>query len=200
MTDRTCARCGASPESVPFKKDRRAKDGLGAYCLACQRAYNAEHYAANNVALGLAARGYYAANRESVLAQQREYRVANAQRISDYDRDRYANMPGRREDTLQRGRDWSAKNPDEAADHACNSANKLRMQHLGSTAKWEPVSRRAAWNTYGGRCGICGEPVSFEDMELDHIVPLVFDGPHIQTNVQPAHAVCNGRKAVNERR
>jgi 5-methylcytosine-specific restriction endonuclease McrA len=186
---------------VPFKKDkRRAKDGLGAYCLACQRAYNAEHYAANKVARSQAARDQYAANREAALAWQREYRAANAQRIRDNDRDRYANKPGRREATLQRGRDWSAKNPDEAADHACNSANKLRMQRLGSTAKWEPVSRRTAWNTYGGCCGICGEPVSFEDMQLDHIVPLVFDGPHTQTNVQPAHAVCNGRKGVNERR
>lgn len=45
-----------------------------------------------------------------------------------------------------------------------------------------------------GTCGICGDPVDFKGMHLDHVVPLSVGGPDTEENVQVAHAACNFRK------
>lgn len=43
-------------------------------------------------------------------------------------------------------------------------------------------------------CALCGHHVSFEDMNLDHIKPLVLDGKHTLSNLQLTHEKCNKRK------
>lgn len=69
------------------------------------------------------------------------------------------------------------------------------------TAQWRKV--RATWVTnnppsHEGQyvCGLCGQAVSVDDMELDHINPRSgspesFSDP---TNLQPTHPACNARK------
>jgi hypothetical protein len=56
------------------------------------------------------------------------------------------------------------------------------------------IDRRAIWERDGGICGICKEPVAFEDMQLDHVLPRSFNGPDGSENLQPSHEPCNRRK------
>ena len=45
-------------------------------------------------------------------------------------------------------------------------------------------------------CGICGEPLhEGDDIQIDHIKPLSKGGTDAPDNLQPAHALCNIRKA-----
>ena len=48
----------------------------------------------------------------------------------------------------------------------------------------------------GGRCGVCGRPVSMEmdDSHVDHIVPASRGGTDDIDNLQLAHRICNERK------
>lgn len=54
--------------------------------------------------------------------------------------------------------------------------------------------RRRLWEHHDGRCGICGEPVPFGEMHIDHILPFSHGGPTHWDNLQPSHALCNQRK------
>lgn len=54
-----------------------------------------------------------------------------------------------------------------------------------------PEQRWAIWGREGGYCGICGDPVPYREMHLDHIIPLSLGGPTEPWNLRPAHAKCN---------
>lgn len=42
-----------------------------------------------------------------------------------------------------------------------------------------------------GRCGICGRPMNFSEMTVDHITPISRGGTDNMSNLQPAHLWCN---------
>lgn len=51
----------------------------------------------------------------------------------------------------------------------------------------------------GGLCGLCFEPVSLEDMHLDHIDQKVLGGPNDYQNLRPTHAICNLKRERRHR-
>jgi 5-methylcytosine-specific restriction endonuclease McrA len=55
----------------------------------------------------------------------------------------------------------------------------------------ENVDRKTLYERDKGVCGICKGPVSYEQMTIDHIVPLARGGLHSYANTQPAHEECN---------
>lgn len=62
------------------------------------------------------------------------------------------------------------------------------------TTQVEGIRRREIWERDSGLCHICGEPVSFECMELDHVRPLSKGGTHTKDNVATSHGPCNRKK------
>lgn len=206
MAQRTCARCGTTPDVTPFKRDKRASDGYGAYCLPCQRAYNAEHYAANRERRNTETAAYYRTNRDRVLAQQAEYRAAHIERIREYDRARYHADPVRRSAHVAV---WVATNRERLLasrqayyrtnrDRIRDAEDYRRVDRAGFGAACEPIIRREVWEAWGCCCGICSEPVAWAEMELDHIQPISRGGSHTWDNVQPAHKPCNSGKRDRE--
>src|SRR5262249_14115538 len=77
---------------------------------------------------------------------------------------------------------------------------------------FKPSERWAVFTTHGGRCWLCGEPVNFAEMEVDHILPEFLKdqstldkaltafglpsnfGLNSFENWLPAHRRCNGVK------
>jgi 5-methylcytosine-specific restriction endonuclease McrA len=206
MGQRTCARCKRTPDEVPFRKDKRIKsDGLGAYCKPCEREYNREYYLANKTRQNAETQAYYYANRERILVQQKTYRQANIDRIRAFDRHRSRGNPA----NMERARLWRERNPDRARAQfrAWITANperwqatlaRRRMRMHGHDGRIERINRFAIWQRDHGICGLCGDPVPFRRMHLDHIKPLARGGEHTAGNVQPAHPRCNLRKKDRE--
>jgi hypothetical protein len=60
--------------------------------------------------------------------------------------------------------------------------------------------RLAIWERDGRRCGICGEPVPLELLEVDHILGTARGGSSDQENLRASHRRCNRRKAILEDR
>ena len=58
----------------------------------------------------------------------------------------------------------------------------------------EVVDRRELWSRHNGVCGICRGQVKYEEMTIDHRVPLSKGGLHSYANTQPAHEECNVAK------
>lgn len=59
----------------------------------------------------------------------------------------------------------------------------------------EYVDKRTLHTLHDGTCGICGKPVKFGQMTIDHIQPLSRGGVHSYANTQPAHGICNHVKS-----
>lgn len=58
----------------------------------------------------------------------------------------------------------------------------------------ERIDRQRVFETSGGVCGICHDPLTFDDMAVDHIIPLARGGAHSYANVQATHRLCNAKK------
>lgn len=57
-----------------------------------------------------------------------------------------------------------------------------------------PAERRTVYNMTGGKCAYCGTPMSFSDMQVDHVVPLHQGGADEPFNMFPACRSCNHYK------
>lgn len=56
--------------------------------------------------------------------------------------------------------------------------------------------RRTVYDLTGGRCAYCGESITFEDMQVDHVVPLRKGGADTLQNMLPACRSCNHYKST----
>lgn len=73
-------------------------------------------------------------------------------------------------------------------------AHEVRARKLGLV--WDIVDLRVVYEQCGGLCGICAQPVSREEFQIDHIIPVSKRGPHLLENLQIAHAACNSSKGA----
>lgn len=54
--------------------------------------------------------------------------------------------------------------------------------------------RKMIYNHAEGRCQLCGRKIKFEDMTLDHVIPLAMGGNDAVGNLQCACEFCNRQK------
>jgi 5-methylcytosine-specific restriction endonuclease McrA len=91
-------------------------------------------------------------------------------------------------------RQWQIDNPDKICEYTA------KRRALLQDAFVEDVDRRAVWGRDESRCRVklvCdGMFVPFEEMHLDHIIPLSKGGVHAYYNVQTACAPCNHAKGA----
>lgn len=59
-----------------------------------------------------------------------------------------------------------------------------------------PDVRRRLYDRDQGMCHICGHPVAFDAMHLDHVVPAAWHGPTTEDNLRVAHPYCNQAKGT----
>jgi hypothetical protein len=140
-TGKCCAKCSETKPAVEFARDKNRKDGLQAYCKACQRAYRV----ANKERLGGYFREYCAANRPRISEQRREYRTTHRERIGERNRE-YAQA--NRERLLAYLREYNA--------------GPRRLRHGLTRAEREHL---AAMQLH--RCAVCLDLLG-DDRQIDH--------------------------------
>ena len=189
---KVCTRCSLVKPLTDYCRDRSKRDGLTSQCRACKtdlaRAYRATD-----------------AGKASATAARKRFNEAHPERV------RAASSA------------WWAKNPGYAAEHnrkrremfpdeASNYYRANREAAFKRTARRRAAKREASvgvtdwtalWDSQGGRCGLCEEPIDrtlpYPDplsASVDHIVPLSRGGAHEQANLQWTHLVCNLRKGT----
>lgn len=57
--------------------------------------------------------------------------------------------------------------------------------------------REAVYAKYEGRCGYCGNPIEYKDMQIDHIQPQRCMGTDDIDNLMPTCRLCNHYKRGN---
>lgn len=76
---------------------------------------------------------------------------------------------------------------------------KERHEQKKKAAKRKNYSRsvrKLIYNKGDGRCQLCGRKIKFEDMTLDHIIPLAMNGADTLENLQCTCQFCNRQKGA----
>lgn len=66
---------------------------------------------------------------------------------------------------------------------------------MSSHRVFSDYEKKTVYAKCNGVCAICGKPVKFKKMTVDHIVPLSKGGTNDRSNLQLAHLSCNRAKA-----
>ena len=127
------------------------------------------------------------------LAYQKRYYQANKDRVK-------ARVKAYKERTGY-DRLWRESNPDYHREYArkWREANRQRHREIEARRRArkhkagtiEQIDRRDIYERDGGRCHICSRAVRYEEMHLDHLVPLSAGGEHTALNLRVAHPFCN---------
>ena len=65
---------------------------------------------------------------------------------------------------------------------------------MAERRKFSSIEKQRIYAKCNGRCGICGSPVNFDDMTVDHIIPLSRGGTNAMDNLRLACRTCNRSK------
>jgi 5-methylcytosine-specific restriction endonuclease McrA len=181
--DKHCLRCDRTKRISAFGKDRTRSDGRYPYCKLCAREFHRRRRAACkqvDVTISVTKKRCIKCGR---VRGRRQFSPAS---------------PGTTKDGLfayckscNTGcvRGVYKKNPEPFKDRA-----RIRKA-LKKRATVEFVSRQVVYARDKGRCYLCGKPVAYSKMHLDHEVPLSRGGAHSYANCRITCGPCNGAKA-----
>lgn len=62
---------------------------------------------------------------------------------------------------------------------------------MNKRRKFTDYEKKTVYANGNGHCAICGRPISFSEMTVDHKVPLSKGGGNGIENLQPACKTCN---------
>lgn len=72
-----------------------------------------------------------------------------------------------------------------------------RRCNMGVRKRLTKEERRAVYDKLDGHCAYCGRIISYEEMQVDHVVSLYSSGADELTNMLPACRSCNHYKRNN---
>ena len=155
----------------------------------------------------------------ATLERERAYKAANPAKVREYKRTDRAKRPDdyrrwRKAWAASHAEEITARNALEYQEHKDEIAARLVMARAADPERWrknraqssmrrrarlanveqEHVDRDVVYRRDNELCGICGGKVNKADMSIDHIIPIIYGGPHTYANVQLAHINCNKRR------
>ena len=184
-----CRKCHV-PQSVDaFYVSSANKDGRHSYCKQCLSKTRKVRYLANREEEIKAAAVYNKLhpekNRERVKrCQQKD--LARAHRLAKASRNRPEHKERRKDYMAKYGRDHAEAHADREA----------RRRAQKRTTAVEPVLRREVHQRDCGCCYLCHNPITLNEMHLEHAVPLSRGGSHTYDNCRAACAGCNLSKGA----
>lgn len=66
---------------------------------------------------------------------------------------------------------------------------------MADNRKFSDYEKKTIYAKANGKCAICGKPVEFKKMTVDHKVPIAKGGTNDLGNLQLAHLSCNRAKS-----
>jgi len=179
-------------------------------------AYMRQYTAANNERINAQRRAKREANGDRKLAVEKVWRAANHEKVLVYKKGDREKRP---DDYARWKRDWGKRHRERITEkrradyqknrHEINARIKAayeadpeghrkrkadmsqRRRARLAGAPTERIDRDVIYDRDGGKCQICGKHVKRSEMSIDHIIPIVYGGPHLMSNVRLAHIRCN---------
>lgn len=195
-----CPKCNTAKSRTEFHKNKCCKDGLAAWCKACN-CQNTSRYQKENRAI--------------VTERQRQWRENHP----DYRRKRYASdrdnelekaakyRSEKRDRVLKAQAKWRNTHPDvrraysvghKMQGYLATLRRRARRRKLPDTMKQRDIEKCFAY--FGHRCAVCGRPIGFwHTLAMDHWIPLTSPecpGTVPQNMIPLCHGIggCNNAK------
>lgn len=178
-------------------------------CVECCRRFNADNFSRRYSrdqefasTRNAKSRAWAAANPEKNRARQRRWNERNPEKIREYNAKR---DPQKARESAKRHRElfgekvkaaiaaWRAKNKDQVK--RLNQVHKhiRRAREKATGGSFTVADIKALHRTQNGRCATC--PCT-ENLEIDHVHPVVLGGSSDPSNLQLLCAPCNRSKGA----
>lgn len=204
-----CPVCGETKSTKLFHLNK----GYPGNCSDCHRAKNRE-YGKNlpRERANAKARHWRNQNAEKCNARTAQWRIDNPEKVNQSCRKgspRYPKLLERsrqireamtfdeRRALSQRHSGYKQQWNKENRDKAIASRTRRRMRLCKSKAPLSTVNRAEIIARDNATCYLwCGRQLADNEITLDHVVPLVRDGAHCNSNLRVACRSCNSRKGT----
>lgn len=193
-----CFKCKTVKDDSEFYKDKSRSDGLMYQCKDCKKGYTLDNHDAYKAYL----KNYYAENKESCQKAVKAHYVANKEKYNAMAKTRYE---ANKEDHQARSRAWYVANKEAQQAFMREYYRTHRDQYLQynqnrrarlAEAFVEHIDRQVVWGRDNMHCCMCVKFVPFEEMHLDHVIPIFDGGLHAYNNVQTLCGSCNSSKGT----
>ena len=216
-----CPKCGCTKPATTefFRKYPKLAHGLACWCKCCDKtdrdariARDPDRYKrtwakvkdARNAKRRSEAHRRHGPDREQILAQEREFRRANREKIkaradawrkprqaqlNARERERYENDPSVRAQRDAYGKEWRERNREKSRSYVRNRRARIKGNggvHTANDIERLKVNQR-------GNCYYCATVLSV--FHVDHVIPIARGGSNDSSNIVLACPRCNQTKA-----
>lgn len=180
---KTCRKCNINKPFGDFLKNRHICRSCGRKRAREWKKNNQEHvkqYGKNYYP------SYYQQNKERIKQNASAWKKKNKNKVNKMNRNYRLKYPEKAKFFSRR---WKQANKDRV-----NASTVKRQALIKGATVGELFLREEVYIRDNGICHICKLPVSIEDYQIDHIIPVSKGGPHTKNNVATSHARCNQQK------
>lgn len=171
---KTCTQCGELKSLTLFGRKSSRKDGRRSDCKECQK---------------VSAALYREANRER-LNEESRIRTRSDPRVKAHKKKWRQKNPDKCYEFVKQFRD---RNPTYATSRAAVRRARTKVATVDGS-----ISYQAIYEAHDYMCHICGTKIDKDlahphpfSKSIDHKIPLVKGGLHVEENLAPAHMRCN---------
>lgn len=187
MTQKTCKKCGETKGLSLFYKDKNLRDGHMNLCKDCQKSYQKRIYQEKRTEKLEYQKKYAKKNADKIREYHKKWCQENAERKREVQKKYYLEN---REQHRERQKKWNEANREllRAIDSNKRDRRRAKMKSNGTFK----VTTKDAKKLYQKNCVFCG---TYENIVIDHVIPIAKGGVHGIGNLQPLCHSCNARKS-----
>jgi hypothetical protein len=178
---KACTKCGQTKpcNNEYFAKHSGNITGLRPDCKVCHSERAKNYYLRNSDKLRQYQKDYISKNRSKISLRQKKNYQKNKQTILTQVKQRYLDNPEVVKNSIRN-----------------RHARKANVPH--ENYSWQDIIA-----LHGDCCWLCGKKIDLEasrktgepgwenGLHLDHVIPILINGPDLKWNVQPTHGLCN---------
>jgi 5-methylcytosine-specific restriction endonuclease McrA len=144
---------------------------------------------------------YYQKNKDKIRARQKEHYEENKDKLLAKQKERYAE---KRDEICGKARQYRAVPENKLRKALHNGAKRARARNVTVIEDIQADEQYAYWEAneiskdHCRYCGISFEGLAAGEATIDHVKPLIDNGPHTVENIVPACLSCNSSKNDKE--
>lgn len=195
MTQKQCTTCKEWKDLDEFSKNSTGKYGRSSKCKKCSSIYTQQWHNDNPEKSRAQTRKWHQEHRDEVRVQQKQWHENNRNEVHQQHRQYYQEH---RDEHRKWAQQWKQNNPEKYYAIAKKARHTRRARLKGIPGSYHPDEWYALCEYYDFYCLCCCQQFAFEDLTLDHIIP-VYDVENCVndiTNFQPLCGPCNSSKGA----
>lgn len=200
-----CTKCKIPQPLGNFCNNKLKKDGKNHACKSCCNIYKKQHRKENKEIISLQAKRWYEKNKENILLKHKQWNNTHKEQISLKHKQWHINN---REHALTKTKEYYENNRKNIyivkKQYRKTSHGKAITKLQGRNAKHKRrvITKQGDVTTAqlkelldnSTHCFYCNDPLIYNEIHIDHYIPLAKGGLHTVSNLRVACKKCNLQK------